>query len=102
MPLAISTYHPLPLARGGAGLAAWLALLKLCIQETVDKTHYSVDMVLAVACTALVWHWRSGLYPTTAAWPPRAPSAPPDPVPLKLGALAIGVLVVVFVGVAGV
>lgn len=32
VPLALSTYHPLPAWRGGAGAAAWLAVLKLCLQ----------------------------------------------------------------------
>lgn len=35
-------------------------------QETIEGTHYSVDMLLGVAVTALVWHWRSGTYPTSA------------------------------------
>ena len=32
VPLALATFYPLPAARGGAAAAAWLAVLKLCIQ----------------------------------------------------------------------
>jgi hypothetical protein len=32
VPLALGTFYPLPAARGGAATAAWLAVLKLCIQ----------------------------------------------------------------------
>lgn len=71
------------------------------LQETVDKTHYSVDMLLAVVLTALVWHWREGAYPPSATWPPRPPGAPADPLPLRLVALVAAVLAVVFAGVAG-
>jgi hypothetical protein len=74
-------------------VCAWL-------QETVDKTHYSVDMLLAVVLTALVWHWQEGLYPPTAL-PARPPGSPPDPLPLRLVALVLVTLVVVFVGVSG-
>ncbi len=71
------------------------------LQETVDKTHYSVDMLLAVVLTALVWAWRSPTYPASAVLPARPPGAPRDPLPWGLVALVVGVLVVVFVGVAG-
>ena len=67
----------------------------------MDKTHYSVDMLLAVVLTALVWHWREGAYPPSATWPPRPPGAPADPLPLRLVALVAAVLAVVFAGVAG-
>ena len=150
VPLALQTYYPLPLWRGGAAAVAWAAVLRLCLevraacggcgqcgghpaptgwtskeggpaaccgrtsspaslalprthrpQETVAKTHYSVDMLLAVVTTALVWHWRGASYPAAATVPRRAPGAPPDPKPWRLVALVFGVLVVVFVGVAG-
>jgi hypothetical protein len=160
VPLALGTFYPLPAARGGAAAAAWLAVLKLCIQvggwlvcggacglpladsvvngwaadvsqtplpclplplalrtahphlpfsliarpalqETIEKTHYSVDMFLAVVLTALVWHWRSSSYSAAAVWPRRGPGAPWDPLPKGLVALVLGVLVIVFVGVAG-
>jgi MFS superfamily sulfate permease-like transporter len=101
VPLALSTYYPLPAARGGPSLAAWLAVAKLCIQETVDKTHYSVDMLLAVVLTALVWRWREPLYPPAATWAPRPSGTPPDPLPARLVALVLATLAVVFVGVAG-
>lgn len=71
------------------------------VQETVDKTHYSVDMLLAVVLTALVWAWRSPMYPASAVLPARPPGSPRDPLPWGLVALVVGVLVVVFVGVAG-
>lgn len=157
--------------RGGSALVAWLAVVKLCLQETMDKTHYrqassgglqqrvrtagkeaatattaaksdhvriecahlgreggaewwgkrsltnispstpdelsccccccSVDMFLAVVVTSLVWHWRSGLYPPTEVWRERPPGIPADRVPYALVALVAGVLLLVFVGVAG-
>ncbi|KAL4447866.1 hypothetical protein ABPG75_005085 [Micractinium tetrahymenae] len=101
VPLALSTFYPLPAWRGDAAAVAWLAVLKLCLQETVDKTHYSVDMLLAVVLTALVWHWRSPAYPASAVLPARSRGSPKDPLPWGLVALVVGVLVVVFVGVAG-
>lgn len=71
------------------------------LQETVAKTHYSVDMLLAVVVTALVWHWRAGSYPAGATVAPRAPGSPPDPKPWRLVAFVFAVLAVVFMGVAG-
>ncbi|KAI3427203.1 hypothetical protein D9Q98_007139 [Chlorella vulgaris] len=100
VPLALGTYCPLPSWRFGPAMLSWLAVIKLCIQETVDKTHYSVDMLLAVVLTALVWRWQEGLYPPTAL-PARPPGSPPDPLPLRLVALVLVTLVVVFVGVSG-
>ena len=58
-------------------------------------------MFLAVVLTALVWHWRSSSYSAAAVWPRRGPGAPWDPLPKGLVALVLGVLVIVFVGVAG-
>lgn len=68
----------------------------------MEQTHYSVDMLLGVAVTALVWHWRGSLYPTAAAWEERRPGAPPDPRPTAVIAAAFGVLVLVLVGTRGV
>ena len=99
VPLAVQTFyrgHKLPT------VLAWAAVFKLCLQEVVDKTHYSVDMLLAVACTALVWKWREGVYPTSAVWAKRKPGSKADPVPRALIALVVGVLCLVFVGVKGV
>ena len=103
--LAWHTYYPL---RGGRRRARysnllWLAVAKLCLQEAVQRTHYSVDMFLAVVVTALVWAWRAPVYPAPAsAWPARKPGAPADPVPRVLLALVFGTLALVFVGVKGV
>lgn len=58
-------------------------------------------MFLAVVVTALVWQWRSHLYPPSEAWRERPRGARPDPVPRRLVALVAGVLLIVFVGVAG-
>lgn len=112
VPLALQTFYSPAASSSGAGhkrsigwLAApiaWLAVTKLCLQEVVDKTHYSVDMLLAVACTALVWNWRERVYPVNAAWKKRPSKAVADPVPRGLIALVVGVLVLVFVGVKGV
>lgn len=103
VPLAISTFYPVSWGWGlGPSTVAWLAVLKLCLQEVVDKTHYSVDMLLAVTCTALVWKWREGLYPISATWRQRKRGMPPDPAPSVLIALVVGVLILVFVGVKGV
>ena len=74
---------------------------RICLQETVEKTHYSVDMLLAVAVAALVWHWRGAACPAASPLPPRPAGAPRDPVPLGLVALVGVTLAVVFVGVAG-
>jgi membrane-associated phospholipid phosphatase len=59
--LGIQTYC----AKRWCGFLAWLGVLKLCFQEVVDKTHYSVDMFLAVVVTALVWEWRKTVYDET-------------------------------------
>ena len=74
----------------------------ITLQETFEQTHYSVDMLLGVAITALIWRWRSGLYPADAVWAPRRPGAPADPVPLPLVGLVFGVLALVLVGTRGV
>lgn len=70
-------------------------------QETLDKTHYSVDMFLAVVLTCLVWRWREPVYPAVETWQPRPAGAAADPVPRRLVALVVVTLVIVFVGVAG-
>ena len=101
VPLAIQTFYPVGWRHGGPVVAvSWAAVVKLCLQEVVDKTHYSVDMLLAVACTVLVWRWRENLYNTQ--WHKRKPGSKPDPVPRALIALVVGVLILVFVGVKGV
>ena len=106
VPLAIQTFYPARWRGGGlATTAAWAAVVKLCIQEVVDKTHYSVDMLLAVVCTALVWSWREGMYPAgSAVWAKRkrGGAVSSDPVPKVLIALTVGVLLLVLVGVKGV
>jgi hypothetical protein len=111
VPLALQTFYPIQSMwrRGGVGLGSpafwgWCAVLKLCIQETLDKTHYSVDMLLAVAVTALVWVWRGEkLYRVPGSeWVKRGSGAVADPVPVWLiGTLGV-VLVIVFLGVHGV
>lgn len=106
VPLALSTFYPV--RRGIAGWTAWTAwaaVTKLCLQEVADKTHYSVDMLLAVACTALVWKWReAAVYSHRSTWIARKPENAKygDPVPKGLIALVIGVLIFVFLGVYGV
>jgi hypothetical protein len=104
VPLAITTfYRPADWRlRSVVSLLSWGAVTKLCIQEVVDKTHYSVDMLLAVACTALVWKWREGVYPASGMLKQRRQGSKADPVPRALIALTVGVLVLVFVGVKGV
>lgn len=109
--LAINEFYPLALAqfkRKGysfhlPGFLAWMAVLRLCLEETVMKTHYSVDMFLAVTVTALMWQWRRHVYdPAVMAWRERKLGAQPDPIPKPLVAFVVGVLVLVFVGVKGV
>ena len=102
VPLAIQTFYAVPLHKGGATLISWLAVLKLCLQETVEKTHYSVDMYLAVIVSALVWHGRKSVYSETDVWKPKAKHVAADGVPKALVALVITVLTIVFVGVKGV
>jgi len=97
VPLALQTFY----RHHGATAIAWAAVIKLCIQETVDKTHYSVDMFLAVVIAGLVWHWRQDVYSASATWKTRQ-SQSADPVPKGLVALVIGILIVVFIGVKGV
>ncbi|KAI7836099.1 hypothetical protein COHA_010027 [Chlorella ohadii] len=99
--LALHDFFPAPLWRWGPRTLGWLALVKLCIQETLDKTHYSVDMFLAVVLTCLVWRWREPVYPAVETWQPRPAGAAADPVPRRLVALVVVTLVIVFVGVAG-
>ena len=102
VPLAIQTFYPLPLRHSGATIISWLAVIKLCLQETVDKTHYSVDMFLAVVIACLVWHWRSDVYDVKMTWKSRVPHEKRDPIPKSLVALVMGVLCIVFIGVKGV
>jgi hypothetical protein len=104
VPLAITSfYRPADRRlRSIVSLLSWGAVAKLCLQEVVDKTHYSVDMLLAVACTALIWKWREHVYPATAILKHRRHGAKADPVPRTLIALTVGVLILVFVGVKGV
>lgn len=71
------------------------------LQETLDKTHYSVDMFLAVVLTFLVWKWREHVYQADDTWQPRPAGAPADPVPRCLVALVVVTLIILFVGVAG-
>lgn len=99
--LALHEFFPAPLSLCGPRTLGWIALVKLCIQETLDKTHYSVDMFLAVVLTYLVWKWRERVYRADDTWQPRPAGAPADPVPRRLVALAVVTLVIVFVGVAG-
>jgi hypothetical protein len=100
VPLALGTFYPR--GRWGAAALAWVAVAKLCLQEVVDKTHYSVDMLLAVACTVLVWRWQEGVYPASAVWHRRRPGAAADRVPRPIIAVVVAALVIVFVGVKGV
>ena len=68
---------------------------------TDPPTTHSVDMFLAVAVTSLVWRWRAPLYSPADTWQERPRGAGGDPVPRRLVALVAGVLLLVFVGVAG-
>lgn len=109
VPLALHTFGPgAGGTRGARGrrtavAVAWLAVAKLCAQEVLDKTHYSVDMLLAVVVTALVWSWRRGAIAASAArWRGRGAGAPADPVPYRLVALVFGVVCLTFLGVHGV
>lgn len=99
--LAIATYS----GRRGCGWLAWLGVFKLCLKEVVDKTHYSVDMFLAVVVTALVWVWRRHVYDADdegVKWRERRKSSKKDPVPTWLVASVILVLLLVGVGTKGV
>ncbi|PRW44370.1 hypothetical protein C2E21_6505 [Chlorella sorokiniana] len=91
--LALHEFFPTPLSRWGPRTLGWIAVIKLCIQETLDKTHYSVDMFLAVVLTYLVWKWRESVYPADDMWQPRPAGAPADPVPRRLVALVVVTLV---------
>jgi len=71
----------------------------------VDKTHYSVDMFLAVVVTALVWVWRRHVYDADdegVKWRERRKSSKKDPVPTWLVASVVLVLLLVGVGTKGV
>lgn len=96
VPLALSEY-----CGGPAAFAAWAAVVKLCLQETLEKTHYSVDMLLAVVLAALVWR-NGGGREWDAMLAKREPGAPRDPLPLKALAAVFGIIAIVFVGVKGV
>ena len=99
--LGIATYC----GKRGSGWLAWLGVFKLCLQETVDKTHYSVDMFLAVVTTALVWSWRRGVYDEAderVTWKARRKNSAKDPVPVWLVGSVVVVLLIVGVGVKGV
>jgi hypothetical protein len=102
VPLAIQTFYPISIRHSGPTLISWLAVVKLCLQETVDKTHYSVDMFLAVSIACLVWHWRRDVYDVNMMWKTRSHNEKRDPTPRALVALVIGVLCIVFLGVKGV
>ena len=102
VPLALGEFYPAGGPLSPAALA-WAGVARLCVREVLDKTHYSVDMLLAVAVTALVWRARAGAMAGAAApWRLRRRGAPADPVPRAAVALVGGVLVLVLVGVAGV
>jgi DNA mismatch repair protein MutS2 len=100
VPLALQTFYPAPYQWPAA--LAWAAVAKLCLQEVVDRTHYSVDMLLAVAVTALVWAWRAPVLPQGATWRRRRAGAPADPLARGLVAAVVGIFALVLVGVAGV
>lgn len=99
--LGIATYC----GRRGSGFLAWLGVFKLCLQEVVDKTHYSVDMFLAVVTTVLVWGWRRKVYDETddrVTWKERPRNSRKDPVPMWLVGSVISVLLIVGIGTKGV
>jgi len=99
--LAIATYS----GRQGCGWLAWLGVFKLCLKEVVDKTHYSVDMFLAVVVTPLVWVWRRHVYDAAdegVRWKERRRSSKKDPVPTWLVGSVVVVLLLVGVGTKGV
>jgi DNA mismatch repair protein MutS2 len=41
----------------------WIALLQTCIRDIIDRQHYTVNMILAVAVTTAAWGWTRGIYP---------------------------------------
>lgn len=98
VPLALHTFG------GGwrASAVAWLALLKLCLQESVERTHYSVDMFLAVAVTALTWHWCAPECDADKPLSPRPPGQKKDPLPIAALAFVFAVIAIIFIGVHGV
>jgi DNA mismatch repair protein MutS2 len=71
---AYSEYYP-----GAASKLLWLALLRSSIRGPLTAQHYSVDMFLAAAVTALTWRAVEGVYPAGASrLRPRERGAPPD------------------------
>ncbi|WIA42869.1 hypothetical protein OEZ86_008792 [Tetradesmus obliquus] len=64
-PLMFCSYYP---NRFSSPLL-WLALLQTCIRDIIDRQHYTVDMILAVAVTTAAWGWTRRVYPEDAPLP---------------------------------
>ena len=81
-------------APGVASKLLWLALVRSSVRGPLTRQHYSVDMFLASAVTALTWRACEGVYPRCARLAPRKPGAPPDPRGLLQWALTAAVFLV--------
>ena len=66
-------------APGVASKIMWFALVRSSVRGPLTQQHYSVDMFLASAVTALTWRACEHVYPRQARLAPRKAGAPPDP-----------------------
>lgn len=96
-PLAVQSYY-------GPGLTSsllWAAVAYNCLRAPYTKQHYSVDMFLAVAVTALVWNWTIWAY-DSRAWRKRHSDETSDPKQWGLTGLILLVLAIVsYIIIAG-
>jgi len=76
---------------GRASFLVWTAFVHVMCMEVLDKTHYTVDMVLAWIVTALTWH--------RLDWLGRAPDEPTEKSKLEiyLPYICIGILAILLV-----
>jgi DNA mismatch repair protein MutS2 len=81
-------------APGVASKVLWMALVRSSIRGPLTHQHYSVDMFLASAVTALCWRACEGVYPRQARLVPRKPGAPPDAKGVLQWALTAAVFLV--------